>query len=122
MSRIMVVDDEPDILKLVKKVLERDGHEVLTAISGPMALKILKENEVELILIDYFMPEMSGGELCMKIRQEIGLNSVKMALLTVAEFSEIEEENLKEACIADYIKKPFDFDDLLRRVNKMLDS
>jgi CheY-like chemotaxis protein len=101
--------------------LENDGHEVITATSGKMALKMLKKNnKVDLILIDYFMPEMTGGELCMKIRKDMGLSSVKMAIFTVAEFSEIEEENLKEARVTDYIKKPFDFDDLLRRANKML--
>jgi signal transduction histidine kinase len=66
---ILVVDDDEAILESVRVLLEREGHRVLTAQSGPVALEIIKANELQLLLIDYFMPRMNGAELIAEIRR-----------------------------------------------------
>ncbi|HVM94917.1 MAG TPA: hybrid sensor histidine kinase/response regulator [Candidatus Acidoferrales bacterium] len=66
---ILVVDDQDEALTSVRQLLEREGHRVLTAVSGERALTLLKEHEVHLMLVDYFMPRMTGEELVRRIRQ-----------------------------------------------------
>ncbi|MBM4268719.1 MAG: response regulator [Deltaproteobacteria bacterium] len=65
---ILVVDDDEGILTSVRALLEREGHEVLAASSGPRALELFKESDVHLILVDYLMPRMTGADLIREIR------------------------------------------------------
>lgn len=120
MAKIMVVDDERGIRKVVEAILGGEGYEVVTASNGEECLAKLKEEKPDLILIDFFMPEMSGRELCEKIRKDSELSSLKLAFFTVAEFSDAGMSELKKLNVLDYIKKPFDNADLIRRVKKLL--
>lgn len=72
------------------------------------------------MLLDMFMPEMSGREVCERIREDEELKKLKVAFFTVAAFSEQGKQTLKDLNVSDYIVKPFDIDDLLRRVHRML--
>jgi CheY-like chemotaxis protein len=119
-KKIMVVDDEADLCETLKLLLEGKGFKVLTALSGPEALRKLKKERVDLVLIDFLMPEMSGRELAEAIRKDPALRDLKLAFLTVATFGEIGTATLREFNILDYIQKPFDNEDLVRRVKKMV--
>jgi signal transduction histidine kinase len=66
---ILVVDDQDDTLASVRALLEREGHRVLTASSGPEALAIVETTDVQLVIVDYFMPRMTGAELVHRIRR-----------------------------------------------------
>jgi len=68
-STVLVVDDDTSILDSVRALLEREGHRVLTAQSGEQALEILKTNELHLLIVDYFMPRMTGAELIEEVRR-----------------------------------------------------
>src|SRR5262245_15632994 len=68
-NTILVVDDQGEALTSVRQLLEREGHRVLTASSGERVLTLLKEHDVHLMLVDYFMPRMNGEELIRRIRQ-----------------------------------------------------
>ena len=116
----MVVDDEEDIQTLVKAVLGGEGFEVVLASSGQDCLEKLKSNKPDLILMDMMMPGMSGRETSRKIRDDPSTKDIKIAFLTVARFSETGEKTLKAMDIADYITKPFENTDLIRRVKKIL--
>ncbi len=118
-KKIMIVDDEPNICEAVKITLEAEGFKVLTALNGPECLDKLKNELVDLILMDFFMPEMNGRELCSKIRKDPRLMSLPVVFLTVAQFGGIGKEKLRKLNIADYIAKPFDNEDLVRRVKKI---
>ena len=118
-KKIMIVDDEPNICEAVKITLEAEGFKVLTALNGPECLDKLKNELVDLILMDFFMPEMNGRELCSKIRKDPRLTSLPVVFLTVAQFGGIGKEKLHKLNIADYIAKPFDNEDLVRRVKKI---
>ena len=118
---ILVVDDEEDIRDSVKTLFESEGFRVETASNGLEASKILKGNaDFDLILIDFFMPGISGRELLKKIREDSKLKELKCAFLTVAEFSGKGIDELKKLHSLDYIKKPYDSDDLVERVKKMV--
>ena len=121
---IMVVDDEPDIRKTVKLVLEKNGYDVVTAVDGDDCLKKLKSSNPDLILMDIMMPGTPVSKVVTKINaiNEIipKIKGAKIAYLSVVRTSEAEkEELLKEKNIVDFIQKPFDIIDLVKRVKKI---
>jgi len=113
---IMVVDDEPDIRATVKGVLEKNGYRVVTAINADDCLKKIKGGEKpNLILMDIMMPGIPVKEIVSK------LNKFKIAYLSVVRTSEAEKEDLmKNKNIVDFIQKPFDINELLKRVKKIV--
>jgi CheY-like chemotaxis protein len=117
---IMIVDDEAPILKVVEDILKPEGYKVVLAISGQEALDKLKKVKPDLILIDFFMPAMSGRELCEKIRADSKLKNIKVAFITAASFSASGMKELDKMNVLDYIKKPFEYKDLIKRVKKMV--
>ncbi len=119
-KRIMVVDDEPDICKLLKRVLETEGFAVITASSGAECLAKLRSEKADLLLIDFFMPGMSGRELLEEIRKDSKLKNTRAAFITAATFGDMGMEKLRKLKALDYIQKPFDNDDLIARVKRML--
>jgi DNA-binding response OmpR family regulator len=119
-KKIMVVDDEESLLELVKAILEQENFELVTAIDGKECLEKLKTIKPDLILLDMMMPGMSGREVCERIRKDPKTKSLKVAFLTVAKFSETGKDVLKNMKVLDYITKPFDNQDLVKRVKKMV--
>lgn len=112
---VMVVDDEPDIRDSVKTVLEKNGFKVITAVNGDDCLKKLRKGKPDLILIDIMMPGTPVREIVDKIK------GVKVAYLSVVRTSEAEKERLLKAKkVVDFIQKPFDIDELVRRVKKLV--
>jgi CheY-like chemotaxis protein len=120
MTQIMVVDDEESLLELVRGILEAEGFDVITVTSGDECLSKLKTVKPDLILLDMMMPGMSGREVCEKIRAEPSTKDLKVAFLTVAKFSETGKESLKRMNVLDYITKPFDNDELIKRVKNII--
>ncbi len=119
-KKVMVVDDEASLLELVKAVLGQEGFKVIAVTNGPECLEKLKEVKPDLILMDMMMPGMSGREVTEKIRANPKTSSIKIAFLTVARFSDVGKKKLEEMNIVDYITKPFDNEDLVRRVKKLV--
>lgn len=120
-KKIMVVDDEENLLELVKTIFEKEGFEVISASNGKECLEKLKEVKPDLILMDMMMPGMSGRETTEKIRENPETKNLKIVFLTVARFSEVGKNMLKKLNVLDYITKPFDNEDLVCRVKKLLD-
>jgi len=120
MARIMVVDDEADIRESIKTVLESLGHEAFTAKDGMDCLEKLKTEKVDLVLLDFFMPEMSGREVLERIRADPKLGKLKVAMMTVARMSEAGEAAMKKLGIVDYISKPIDLANFKERLRKIL--
>jgi CheY-like chemotaxis protein len=117
---VLLVDDEENIRELVKALMEEEGYNVKTAENGKKALEMLHKEKFDLILLDFFMPGMSGREVAEEIRKDVKLKDSKLAFLTVAEFGKQGNRLMKAVKCLDYIKKPFDNDDLKRRVKKMI--
>ncbi|MCX8175278.1 MAG: response regulator [Candidatus Micrarchaeota archaeon] len=112
---IMVVDDEEDIRSTVKTVLEKKGYKVVVAVNGDDCLKKLNKCKPDLILMDIMMPGTPVKEIIPKIK------NAKIAYLSVVRTGEAErEELLKEKNIVDFIQKPFDIEELLSRIKKIL--
>ncbi len=115
-SRVLVVDDEPQITRVLKTVLSSQGYDVRTAPEGESALVNFREWSPSLVITDLYMPHMDGVELCKRIRET---SSVPIIVLSVKG----EERSKVEAldCGADdYVTKPFGIDELMARVRAAL--
>lgn len=121
MAKVMIVDDESSLRELVTAVLSSEGIEVVAVSSGQECLDTLKKDKPDLVLMDMMMPGMSGRETVEKIRQDSVLKDLKVIFLTVARFSETGKETLDKLDVTDYITKPFENDDLVVRVKKVLE-
>ena len=119
-KKIMVVDDDPYIRKAVEIALKSEGYDVVTVSGGEECLEKLKKEKVNLVLTDVFMPGISGIRLCEIIRKDDKLKSLKVAFMTVATFSKMTEIGLEGLDVLDYIQKPFDNEDLVKRIKKIV--
>jgi len=118
MKKIMVVDNEPDIVDLTRTVLEIGGYEVVPAYSGEECLRLLDKQKVDLVLLDIMMPGMSGWDVFNRINKKSP--EIKVAFMSVLEISDKRKQVLLDEGLADYIMKPFDKETLLNRVDKIL--
>jgi DNA-binding response OmpR family regulator len=115
-ATILVVDDEKKIVEIVKSYLEKDGYRALTAVNGTEALRLLQENQVSLILLDLMLPDLTGEEICRKVRESSDLPIIMMT-------AKIEEENIIHGLSIgadDYVTKPFRPRQLMARVAAVL--
>lgn len=117
---ILVVDDEENICQLLRELLENEGYKVTTALSGKEGLARLKKEKFDLVLLDFFMPEMSGREVAEEIRRDAKLKGLKIIMVTVAQYGKEGYAELKKLNILDYIQKPFDNQDIINRINKAI--
>lgn len=119
MKKVLIVEDEEDILNLVRIILEISGYEVITAQDGYQGLELIKKKP-DLIILDLMMPGMTGWEYLDKIRSE-GYSNIPVIVLTAnAQISTIETAINKK--VDDCIVKPFDRDDLLLKVKAILSN
>jgi DNA-binding response OmpR family regulator len=116
-NRILYVEDNNDTASAVKFILETEGFEVETSQNGEDAMNRI-ESHFDLILIDFMLPGMSGWDLFGNLLKK--RLSCRYAFLSAIPVSGERLAVLKKAGISDYITKPFDKDDLIRRVKKML--
>jgi len=120
MKKIMVVDNEPDIVDLTRTVLEIGGYSVVPVYSGEECLRKLESEKVDLVLLDIMMPGMSGWDVFNRIKKKN--TDIKVAFMSVLEISDKRKQVLLDEGLADYIMKPFDKDSLLERVDNILNK
>ena len=117
--KILIVDDEKDILEFLSYNLQKDGYEIFRANNGNSALKVAKKEIPDLIILDVMMPEMDGIETCEKIREIESLDSTLILFLT-ARSEEYSELAGFSAGADDYVTKPIKPKLLISRVNALL--
>lgn len=119
MKRILVVDDQPDNVFILEDRLKREGFETVTAYDGPSCIKIAKDEEPDLILLDVMMPGMSGFEACEILVADKVTRSIPIILVTALTDIEDIKKGLSAGAF-DYIKKPYNRAELIARVNSAL--
>ncbi len=117
--KVMVIDDEPDIVRLVKISLEMADLEVIEAYSGKEALEKVKTVVPDLFLLDIMMPEMNGYEVCQTLKSAAATRQVPVVMLTAKGQKGDAEQGLKVGA-DDYILKPFDPYELGEQVHELL--
>jgi two-component system KDP operon response regulator KdpE len=113
---VLVVDDEPQILRVIRASLPLRGYEVITAASGEEALDQIGKQVPDLIILDLVMPEMSGLDVCRRVRE---FSAVPIIVLS-AKGSESDKVAALDLGADDYVTKPFGMDELLARVRAVL--
>ncbi len=116
---ILIVDDDPNVLELVRVNCVARGFDVLTAGDGFEALRVVEQRMPELIILDVMMPEMDGWEVCKQIRDKYQ-DSIRIVMLTAKDTArdKIIGKNILKA--DEYLTKPFDIDELLATVTQLL--
>jgi len=118
-KKILVVDDEMHIIRIVKYKLESAGYEVLSALSGEDALRIAKEQKPELIFLDIMMPGINGYEVCSTLKGDPDTRDIIIIMLT-AKGQESDKIKGLEVGVDEYITKPFSPQDLLDRARDLI--
>jgi two-component system alkaline phosphatase synthesis response regulator PhoP len=116
MSRVLVVDDDPGIVKVVRAYLEQAGFDVLVAYDGKKALHIARHDKPDLVVLDLMLPEMDGWDVCRALRKE---SDVPIIMLT-ARVEETDKLVGLELGADDYVTKPFSPRELAARVRSVL--
>ncbi|WP_375561347.1 response regulator transcription factor [Bernardetia sp. OM2101] len=118
MKRILIADDEPNILLSLDFLMRKNGYEVFVARDGKEAVEIIKKQKPNAVILDIMMPEMDGYEVCQFIRNNEELKSTKVIFLSAKTQPSDIEKGLKMA--DSYITKPFSTKDIVNEVKKLL--
>lgn len=117
MPTILIIDDEPTIIDVVAEVLTDEGYETLTARGGQAALAMIAARRPDLMVLDLFMPEMSGLDLLARIQADETLSSIPVVLMTAGALGNL---TVSHAGPTQMIRKPFDMDDLISTVRTLV--
>jgi CheY-like chemotaxis protein len=120
-KRILVVDDDENILSLERTILEQKGFVITTAGGGQEALAILGREAFDLILLDVMMPEMDGFTVCRRIKENPRLAEIPVIFLTAKGGGDALAEGFESGAVM-YINKPFTANKLLTIVHTMLET
>jgi two-component system, OmpR family, alkaline phosphatase synthesis response regulator PhoP len=118
-TKVLIADDEPNIVVSLEFLMKERGYEVRVATSGDEALAAVAEFTPDLVLLDVMMPRMSGYEVCQKIRENPAWGHIKILMLS-AKGREIEVHKGLAMGADAYVTKPFSTRDLVTRVEQML--
>jgi len=119
--KIVIADDEPNILVSLEYLMKREGHEVVLARDGNEALATIRREKPALVLLDVMMPGKSGYEVCQAVRADEALAGVKILMLTAKGRDTDIAQGLGVGADG-YVTKPFSTKDLAARVREMLES
>lgn len=119
--RILVVDDEPNIVLSLEFLMKQAGYDVQTAADGEEALEVVREQPPSLILLDINMPKLNGYEVCEAVRANPDWKNTRIVMLT-AKGRDIEREKGLAVGADDYVTKPFATQDVVAKVREILDG
>lgn len=119
MKRILIIEDDPDIVELLRFNLERESYRVTAAAGGSAGLAELRREPPDLLILDLMLPEMSGLDVCREVRSDPALASLPVIMLT-AKSEEVDVISGIELGADDYITKPFSPRQLVARVGAVL--
>lgn len=119
MERVLIVDDDPDIVRLVSYNLTHAGYEVQTATTGRKALELIQQHPPDLIVLDLMLPDVDGMEVCRSLRQQAPSRRIPIVMLT-ARGEEIDRVVGFELGADDYVAKPFSPRELVLRIKSIL--
>ncbi len=121
-NKILVVDDEPHIIKLVETRLKSNGYTVITASNGMEGFEKAKAENPDIILLDITMPRMSGKDALIKLKADKQTSSIPVIMLTGRSGAEDIVDCLTKGGAADYIVKPFMAEEFLNKINTVLEA
>ena len=118
-KKILIADDEPNIVTALEFLLQRNGYEVFIARNGDDALKLAEAHQPNLVLLDVMMPVRSGYEVCQRMRERADWRHIKIIMLT-AKGRDVERDKGLSIGADLYITKPFSTQELVAKINGLL--
>ena len=119
-KKILVVDDEINILKALVYALKKQGYTTFEAMNGKTALDIVRKESIDLIFLDVMLPDMDGFEVCRKVKSESKTKQIHIIILTATRSQETDSIIGLECGADGYILKPFSIADIVSRVEEIL--
>jgi two-component system phosphate regulon response regulator PhoB len=119
MARLLIIEDEKDLLKVLEFNLRQAGHEVLSATRGRDGLQLAREHQPDLVLLDLMLPDIAGTEVCKSLKQTSPTREIAVLMLT-AKGEEVDRIVGFELGADDYVVKPFSVRELLLRIDAIL--
>ena len=116
MPKLLIVDDEPDIITLISRYAKREGYDVMTAVDGGQAIDICRKQSFDIIVMDIMMPDTDGFTACKKIRE---FSDVPVIMLS-ARGTEFDKLFGFEVGVDDYVTKPFSPTELMARIKAVM--
>ena len=120
MKKILCIEDEPQMIDLIKLILENKGYQVLGAEGGQQGLEMMRTENPDLLLLDVMMPEMDGGDVLNRMKREIKLRNIPVIIVTARADSIDKVLWMSIAQVDDYVTKPFGPRDLVESVETVL--
>jgi DNA-binding response OmpR family regulator len=114
-ARIMIVDDDPHTLEILRRWLHREGYVTVSAEDGPTCLKSLESDPVEVIVLDVMMPGMDGLEVCQRLRANESWREIPIILLTAKDDMETRSQGMVLG-VSEYLTKPVNKQELFARL------
>ncbi len=118
--RVLCIEDEPEMIDLIRLILERKGFEVIGAVGGQEGLDTVRREKPDLVLLDLMMPDVDGWEVYRQMKADDELNSIPVVVVTAKAQSIDKVLGLHIAKVDDYVTKPFGPTDLLDSVDRVL--
>jgi two-component system response regulator VicR len=118
--RVLCIEDEPEMIDLIRLILERKGFEVLGAVGGQEGLDTVRREKPDLVLLDLMMPDVDGWEVYRQMKADEELKNIAVVVVTAKAQSIDKVLGLHIAKVDDYVTKPFGPGDLLESVNRVL--
>ncbi len=119
--QIMIVDDDPDTVSILARHLEREGFVAIEAGSGAQCLKLIAENDVDVILLDLMMPEMDGFEVTRLLKNDPGTAEIPIIMITARDDIEARAEGMRLG-VSDFLSKPVFRRQLANRIRAQLEA
>ncbi len=119
-TRVVVVEDDPEMINLVKLILKKEGFEVVGAMGGRDGLEVIEKNNPDLVLLDLMMPDIDGWEVYQAMKASDRLKTIPVIIITAKAQSIDKVLGLHIAKVDDYITKPFSPGELVASVRRVL--
>ncbi len=121
-KKVLCIEDEPEMIDLVKLILERKGFQVVGAVGGREGLKSIRREKPDLVLLDLMMPDVDGWEVYRQMRAEEALKDIPVIVVTAKAHNIDKVLGLRIVKVNDYLTKPFGPQELLNSIEKVLSA
>jgi CheY-like chemotaxis protein len=118
-KKILIVDDEPNVVRTLTFVLKKEGYDVSSAVNGEEAIARVKESKPNLMFLDIMMPKKDGYEVCRELKRDLSLSDIHIVMLS-AKGQEADKEKALSVGANEFLSKPFSPIGVLGRVKELL--
>ena len=117
-KKILVIDDNPGIVRLDESLLKSQGYEVISASDGALGLKLAQEEKPDIVFLDIILPEMHGFEVCKRIKENPETQNIPVIIVTASGLQDVIEDE-PDIKADGYVSKPYGLDDLINVIRKI---